>query len=56
MSGDEIKYIDQDLEQKESSLFKYLTSSMSLLSEISKGDAGLIIEYLKIICPFQTCI
>ena len=49
MSEDEIKYIDQNLEQIESSLFKYLTSSMSLLSEISKGDAGLIIEYLKVV-------
>jgi len=48
--------IDNEMQDKEPFLFAYISSTLQLLSEISKWDAGHTMKYLIIFCPFQTCI
>jgi len=44
--------IDEELEINRHHQFKYIKATLMLINEISKGDAGLIIEYISEICPF----
>lgn len=44
--------INEELEKTRQYQFKYIKATLMLINEISKGDAGLIIEYISEICPF----
>ena len=54
--NNELLDIDLTLEYENPNLYKYIQSTLQLACDISRGESGLSIEYIKELCPFTTCL
>ena len=59
-SENKVEVLDKRLQDsnkgEHNDLFKYISKTLLLISEICQGDAGLIIQYIQNLCSFTTCI